>query len=134
MLIACTNPHTLTHATGAATGQLLNTLHTPAMSYHGHKQMNRFTQWSVISFLFSGYQVRTHAQANLLVVCGTASQALGARLPDWTGAYVCWCADTSTDTPVSMLCCAVGVQQPCVQRLHALPHPGAASTALQLEL
>jgi hypothetical protein len=45
---------------GAATGQLLNTLHTPAMSYHGHKQMNRFTQWSVISFLFSGYQVNTH--------------------------------------------------------------------------
>lgn len=42
---------------GAATGQLLNTLHTPSMSYHGHKQMNRFTQWSVISFLFSGYQV-----------------------------------------------------------------------------
>jgi hypothetical protein len=34
----------LSAATGAATGQLLNTLHTPAMSYHGHKQMNRFTQ------------------------------------------------------------------------------------------
>jgi hypothetical protein len=47
----------LVPAAGAATGQLLNTLHTPAMSYHGHKQMNRFTQWSVISFLFSGYQV-----------------------------------------------------------------------------
>ena len=24
---------------GAATGQLINTLHTPAMSYHGHKQV-----------------------------------------------------------------------------------------------
>jgi hypothetical protein len=29
----------MTFATGAATGQLLNTLHTPSMSYHGHKQV-----------------------------------------------------------------------------------------------
>lgn len=29
----------MTFATGAAAGQLLNTLHTPAMSYHGHKQV-----------------------------------------------------------------------------------------------
>jgi hypothetical protein len=59
---------------GAATGQLLNTLHTPAMSYHGHKQMNRFTQWSVISFLFSGYQVRGAAQC---VGCTCVATAAG---------------------------------------------------------
>jgi uncharacterized oligopeptide transporter (OPT) family protein len=29
----------MTFATGAAAGQLVNTLHTPAMSYHGHKQV-----------------------------------------------------------------------------------------------
>ncbi|KAF6266546.1 OPT oligopeptide transporter protein-domain-containing protein [Scenedesmus sp. NREL 46B-D3] len=46
----------MTFATGAAAGQLVNTLHTPAMSYHGHKQMARFAQWSSISFVFSGYQ------------------------------------------------------------------------------
>jgi hypothetical protein len=31
----------MTFATGAAAGQLVNTLHTPAMSYHGHKQVSR---------------------------------------------------------------------------------------------
>lgn len=55
----------MTFATGAAAGQLLNTLHTPAMSYHGHKQMARFAQWSAISFVFSGYQwVFNHPACN----------------------------------------------------------------------
>eukprot|EP00882_Tetradesmus_deserticola_P013089 GHRQ01013882.1.p1 GENE.GHRQ01013882.1~~GHRQ01013882.1.p1 ORF type:complete len:572 (+),score=221.28 GHRQ01013882.1:258-1973(+) len=31
----------MTFATGAAAGQLVNTLHTPAMSYHGHKQVSK---------------------------------------------------------------------------------------------
>jgi hypothetical protein len=31
----------MTFATGAAAGQLINTLHTPAMSYHGHKQVGK---------------------------------------------------------------------------------------------
>lgn len=30
----------MTFATGAAAGQLINTLHTPPMSYHGHKQVS----------------------------------------------------------------------------------------------
>ncbi|WIA09164.1 hypothetical protein OEZ85_008575 [Tetradesmus obliquus] len=55
----------MTFATGAAAGQLLNALHTPAMSYHGHKQMARFAQWSAISFVFSGYQwVFNHPACN----------------------------------------------------------------------
>eukprot|EP00775_Hariotina_reticulata_P007935 gene7935-8131_t len=33
----------MTFATGAAAGQLINTLHTPAMSYHGHKQALNYT-------------------------------------------------------------------------------------------
>lgn len=36
MLVCCG----LSAPAGAATGQLLNTLHTPAMSYHGHKQVS----------------------------------------------------------------------------------------------
>jgi hypothetical protein len=42
--------------TGAAAGHLINTLQTPGMSYHGRKQMARFTQWWIISFVISGYQ------------------------------------------------------------------------------
>jgi hypothetical protein len=72
---------------GAATGQLLNTLHTPAMSYHGHKQMNRFTQWSVISFLFSGYQVNIHPALTRVAGCSRADVPHVVDLPglQWKG-------------------------------------------------
>ncbi|GBF93781.1 metal-nicotianamine transporter-like [Raphidocelis subcapitata] len=42
--------------TGAATGHLVNSLHTPGMSYHGHKARSRFVQWGLISFFVSGYE------------------------------------------------------------------------------
>jgi hypothetical protein len=35
---------------------MINALHTPAMSYHGRKQMARFAQWSAVSLFVSGYQ------------------------------------------------------------------------------
>lgn len=111
-------------------------------------QMNRFTQWSVISFLFSGYQVcnkhtgstYVHSmhlnlsnQQPVLIASWQHTQPLLYFISQCRQRCNALCCRTCC-VRLPAVCAAVGVQQPCLPWLHALPHPGPGGPALQLEL